>query len=99
MMLDNPHNITKELYGIYLAQSEEVLRVLRVRKQTLTLADAIAEASSPPKEFGREHSMSLIDVDLPRTFSYLSFFLPDGPLHGSLRRILQVLNVVAAAFS
>ena len=36
-------------------------------------------------EIGREGSLKVIDLDLPRTFPALSFFQPDGPLHPELR--------------
>lgn len=39
------------------------------------------------KEIGKEGSLKVIELDLPRTFPALSFFQPDGPLHPQLRYI------------
>ena len=88
-MLGNPHNITAELYSIYLDQARSTLAALRASHPT------VATMFTPPtlllpKERGREHSLALIDVDIPRTFPTLSFFAHDGPLHEPLQNILFV---------
>jgi len=41
------------------------------------------------KELGKEESLKVIELDLPRTFPALSFFQPDGPLHSQLRQVLE----------
>jgi hypothetical protein len=38
---------------------------------------------------GKENTITLISLDLPRTFPGLSFFQPTGPFHHHLRKILE----------
>ena len=40
-------------------------------------------------EIGKERSLSVIDLDLARTFPALSFFQEDGPLHPQLRCVIS----------
>ena len=41
------------------------------------------------KIIGREGSVSFIPLDLHRTFSAFCFFQPEGPLHDSLKEVLE----------
>jgi TBC1 domain family member 14 len=38
---------------------------------------------------GKENTVSLIPLDLPRTFPALAFFQPSGPWHDHLRQVLE----------
>lgn len=89
-MLGNPGNITAELYRIHLSQAEELLASLKATRVTAANMFSPEMLDRAPKEHGREHSLALIDVDIPRTFAHLSFFSLDGPLYEPLRHILQV---------
>lgn len=40
-------------------------------------------------EIGREDTVELIPLDLPRTFPALTFFSQDGPYHPLLRQVLE----------
>ncbi|EGC29723.1 hypothetical protein DICPUDRAFT_158657 [Dictyostelium purpureum] len=44
---------------------------------------------SEANSLGREGSVSLIHLDLPRTFPMLSIFQDEGPLHQSLANVLK----------
>lgn len=88
-ILGNPHNITRELYEIYLGQAEEVLASLALKAKVTDMFSAPPAVKEPPS-LSRARSLALIDVDIPRTFAYLSFFLPEGPMYEPLRHILQV---------
>eukprot|EP01127_Copromyxa_protea_P022210 TRINITY_DN7880_c0_g1_i2.p1 TRINITY_DN7880_c0_g1~~TRINITY_DN7880_c0_g1_i2.p1 ORF type:complete len:500 (+),score=110.62 TRINITY_DN7880_c0_g1_i2:195-1502(+) len=53
------------------------------------LAVFLATSSTSVKPKLKEPSITLISLDLPRTFPALSFFQVGGPLHHDLRRILE----------
>ena len=40
---------------------------------------------SSENNIGKESTVHLIPIDLPRTFPHLSFFHPEGPLYSQLR--------------
>ncbi|KAK5584183.1 hypothetical protein RB653_005791 [Dictyostelium firmibasis] len=48
-----------------------------------------AKQKSEAKSLGREKTVSLIHLDLPRTFPMLSIFQDEGPLHQSLANVLE----------
>ncbi|EGC36346.1 hypothetical protein DICPUDRAFT_47207 [Dictyostelium purpureum] len=48
-----------------------------------------AKQKSEANSLGREGSVSLIHLDLPRTFPMLSIFQDEGPLHQSLANVLE----------
>ena len=54
----------------------------RVLTQTLNIV-------SPQVLLGREETINRIQVDLPRTFPQLAFFVEGSPLHQALRDVLE----------
>ncbi|KAM9968471.1 hypothetical protein ACTFIW_002909 [Dictyostelium discoideum] len=48
-----------------------------------------AKQKSEARSLGREKTVSLIHLDLPRTFPMLSIFQDEGPLHQSLANVLE----------
>lgn len=90
-LLGNPHNITAELYAIHLSRARAVLLELTACRPTpATMFDAVADPAAPAAGVGREHSMALIDLDVPRTFAGWAFFAPGAPDHDALYNILRV---------
>lgn len=84
-----------ELYRILLEQA---------RTRITTASETIRAASIMPSHAHKSHddirpcdsdaiaiagSISLIPLDLPRTFPMLSFFHSDGPMHDSLKNVLE----------
>ncbi|KYQ91551.1 RabGAP/TBC domain-containing protein [Tieghemostelium lacteum] len=65
---------------------------LNITPELFTIFGARAERAKQKSEsssLGREGSVSLIHLDLPRTFPMLSIFQQEGPLHQSLANVLE----------
>ncbi|KAF2068609.1 hypothetical protein CYY_010066 [Polysphondylium violaceum] len=65
---------------------------LNITPELFSIFGARAERAKQRTEsnsLGREGTVSLIHLDLPRTFPMLSIFQDDGPLHQSLANILE----------
>jgi hypothetical protein len=82
----NELRLTAELYSILTERIEE-------ERTARAAAQAAGEASPATRgrrdrAQSREESVSLIDLDLPRTFPMLSFFQEGGPMNGALGRML-----------
>eukprot|EP00741_Cyanophora_paradoxa_P019365 tig00021127_g18693.t1 len=76
--IGNSLHITRELYDIFYQHAKEA--------RHLTTA-ALTEGEADGKKFlGKEHSMQLIETDLPRTFAGVKFFSENVD---QLREILQ----------
>lgn len=76
----NELNITRDLYDILLGKAKD--SALRLQR-------------SPRNDRGlsKESTLSIIPLDLPRTFPCLSFFQEGGPLHASMREVLEAFTV------
>eukprot|EP01132_Coremiostelium_polycephalum_P002162 gene2162-2661_t len=65
---------------------------LNITPELFSIFGARAERAKHKSEnssLGREGSVSLIHLDLPRTFPMLSIFQTDGPCHQSLANVLE----------
>lgn len=63
------------------------------------VAQAARMRAQEGPEIGKERSLKVIDLDLPRTFPALSFFQPDGPLHLELRLVVALTSALPRGIS
>lgn len=75
MLVGNDLHINKDLFNIYVKQSE--------------VAKTQRAAGIKVEQVGKLASASLIGVDLPRTFPALAFYQEGGPNHAELHRVLD----------
>jgi hypothetical protein len=95
-MLGNSAHVTPDLYAICCDQASVLLTGLA---QDVAGTAELASASTPAvpssshpliqRAVGREPSLRLIAVDIPRTYPTLAFFHADGPLAAPLHRVLE----------
>ncbi|KAI9910319.1 hypothetical protein PsorP6_010557 [Peronosclerospora sorghi] len=78
LAIGNRLKITPELYQIYRR------RTVWYKKQGLPI-----DHPDVTVDGGREHTLSLIDTDLPRTFPSLKLFDATGPYYTSLQQLLE----------
>eukprot|EP01117_Protostelium_nocturnum_P016035 TRINITY_DN6276_c0_g1_i3.p1 TRINITY_DN6276_c0_g1~~TRINITY_DN6276_c0_g1_i3.p1 ORF type:complete len:506 (+),score=147.82 TRINITY_DN6276_c0_g1_i3:287-1804(+) len=90
----NELNITPELFGIF-GKHASITKEARLAQKKLEKAKRKGEEGVKSPEItnvvalGREDTVDLIHLDLPRTFPALSIFQPDGPCHNQLKEVLE----------
>ncbi|PRP83341.1 drainin [Planoprotostelium fungivorum] len=105
LSLSNDLNITRDLFVIFgaHARSTKDARAAKKRQDRVKEGETGEEireekrvtVEGEEKEItnvvvlGREDTVDLIHLDLPRTFPALSIFQPDGPCHNQLKDVLE----------
>jgi len=78
MALRNDLGITKKLYEHFTAKAHQAYDVQGLKGDTGQIY-----------LIGKEETVNIIEPDLARTFTFLSFFKDEGPLNQPLRNLLQ----------
>lgn len=84
------------IIGNDLQLTEELFNILRARARDLRAEQKDAPSASQPDNDekepvprSKEHTLRLIELDVPRTFPSLQIFQPNGPLFEPLLSVLQ----------
>ncbi|CAI5732031.1 unnamed protein product [Hyaloperonospora brassicae] len=77
MAIGNKLKVTPEMFKIYR------------RRATAYKKDRVATEENGTVDGGREHTLALIDTDLPRTFPSLKLFDSSGPYYAFLLEVLE----------
>ena len=105
LLIANPLRITPELFEMYRerARSKNWKRIeeesdakaataaaaAATTTATTSHVDSASRMSRAQTSIGKETTLNLIDVDLPRTFPQLKLFDSTGPFHAKLKEVLE----------
>ena len=98
LLIANALRITPELFQMYRTRSKsKIWKRMEEESDYQTSQQSKFNTTSSPQRrvsrsvtsIGKEISLNLIDVDLPRTFPQLKLFDSTGPFHAKLKEVLE----------